>query len=452
MSSWRALDRTVAGVALVLLAALALVLWRGDRVSVTIVRTAPAAGSQAATTAPIVIEFGQRMNAASVEQNFSIEPAVEGKFVWSDNTVYFMPSQLLELGAQYTVTLAQGAQGQIAHELLEDLSFSFEVRPPGVAFLRLEPSGYSLWAMPALDDAEPVQLSPGDGVFDFTVASDGEMLIFSVVNDEAGIDLWTVGREGGDARILLDCGVDRCFGPSERAGRLAYTRVLAPMTPAEPYGPPRVWLYDPKSGSTVRLHADSQKIGFGPSWSPDGQRLAYFDGGNGRLVVLDMRTGDEVHIPTMAGVVGSWAPSGEYMLFFDTLLIDGRPVNQVYRANFATQDVLPFFDPQPLDADYSGPVVSPNGEWVALKVRDLENLASEQLWILPADGAYAMVAVEESGYLYSKYLWRSDSQALLYHRLTLGSAESAPSVWLWERSRNASRLLAEDANQPLWLP
>lgn len=451
MSAWRKLDVTVAAVALALLAALLFVLWRGDRVSLAVVRTAPAAGRLAAATAPVVIEFGQRMNAASVEQSFSIDPAVDGRFVWNDNALYFMPSQPLVVGQRYTVTLAHGAQGFIAHELLQDLSFSFEVRPAGVAFLRLAKSGYTLWAMPELD-AQPVQLSPGDAVFDFTVTSDGESLIFSVVNEQSGIDLWIVSRNGGDARILLACGVDRCTGPSERAGRIAYTRVLAPMTPTEPYGPPRVWLLDPQSGATVRLHADSQKIGFGPHWSPDGQRLAYFDGGNGRLVVLEMRTGEEVHIPTLAGVVGSWSPDSEYMLFFDTLLIEGRPVNQIYRANFTTQDVLPFFDPQPTDADYSGPVISPSGEWVALKVRDLENLASEQLWVLPPDGAFAMVAVQESGYLYSKYQWRSDSQALLYHRLQLGTAESDPSLWLWERGLGASRLLVQDGNQPLWLP
>lgn len=453
MKQWCSLDKAVALVAVGLLAAIAMVLWRGDRVGVVIVRAAPADGSRAAASAPIVIEFGQRMNSASVQQSFSIEPAVEGRFVWEQNTLYFLPAQPLVVGQQYRISLAQGAQGQLAHDLLEELSFSFTVRPAGVAFLRLAASGYSLWSAPDVD-AAPFQVSPGDAVFDFTPTRDGEQLIFSVVNEEAGIDLWIVGRNGEQPRVLLDCGPDRCFAPdASPTGRIAYNRVLAPLTPTEPYGPPRVWLLDPRSGETLRLHADTQKIGYGPTWSPDGNWLAYYDGIASRLVALNIATGDEISLPSRAGVMGSWSPESEYMLFFDTAVRDnGQPVNYLLRANFATHDILPFFDPQPQDADYSGPVVSPDGQWVAIKVRQLDNLANEQLWVLPPDGSYAMVAVEAGGYMYSNYYWGSDSSSLLYHRLQLGSADSQPSVLLWERSSGESRLLLEDASQPAWLP
>lgn len=452
MKSWRKLDKAVALAALGLLAAIALVLWRGDRVGVVILSSRPGDGSQAAATAPIVIEFAQRMDAASVQQHFSITPEVQGQFIWEGNTLYFLPAAPLPVGQEFTVSLAQGARGQLAHDLLADYRFSFTVRPAGFAFVRLAASGYSLWSMPSLETA-PRQLSPRDGVFDFAVTPDGEQVVFSVVNEQSGIDLWVTGRAGGQARLLLDCGPDRCFAPdASPSGRIAYSRVLAPLSPAEPYGPPRVWLLDPETGETLRLHADTQKIGFGPTWSPDGRWLAYYDGIASRLVVLNIQNGQEVYLPSAAGVMGSWSPASDYMLFYDTISRDGQPVSQIYRAHFDTQDVLPFFDPQPADADYSGPVVSPDGQWVAIKVRALDDFASEQLWVLPADGSYALVAVEASGYLYSGYQWGSDSASLLYHRLQLGSADSQPSVWLWQRSTGASRLLAEEANQPAWLP
>jgi Tol biopolymer transport system component len=298
-----------------------------------------------------------------------------------------------------------------------------------------------------------VQLSPADGVFDYTVAADGDSLIFSVVNADSGIDLWTVERDGSNARMLLQCGADRCFAPAvSRTGQIAYSRIPAPLTPTEPYGAPRTWLLNPRTGETVRLHADTQKIGYGPSWSPDAQHLAYYDGIAAQLVVLDMRNGNETYLPSKAGVMGSWTPSGAQMIYFDTVNTSQAALNQLYRANFETQDVLPFFDPQPTDANYSEPVVSPDGEWVAVKVRSLAGDFSEQLWVFPLDGAYAMVAVDEPGYLYSSYSWSSDSQRLLFHRLQLGSAERQPQIWVWDRQTATQTLLVDDASAPLWLP
>ncbi|MBX3005667.1 MAG: Ig-like domain-containing protein [Anaerolineales bacterium] len=451
MKSWRPFERAVAFSALLLVGAIALVLWRGDHVGARVLRSSPAPGSQVAARAPVVIEFAQAMDTASVESGFSIQPATPGEFIWEGDTLRFIPRTPWQIGAEYQVQLAAGVRDQRGQRLLRPVELAFSVRTPGVAFLRLADSGYTLWAASALDAAAR-QLSPGDGVFDFTVTPDGEQLIFSVVNDQAGIDLWIVGRGGGDARRLLDCGADRCFAPDVAPNdQIAYNRVLAPLSPAEPYGPPRIWLLNLRSGENLRLHADTQKIGYGPHWSPDGRWLAYYDGVAGRIVILNSSSGEELALPSQAGEVGSWAPEAEYMLFADMRRAGEQVRSQIFRASLATQDILPFFDPQPEDAEFSGPVVSPDGQWVAMKMR-AQNLTAEQLWVLPPDGSFAMVAVEEAGYLYSRYQWGSDSQALLYHRLQLGRADSQPSVWLWERATSSQRLLVTEASQPLWLP
>lgn len=336
---------------------------------------------------------------------------------------------------------------------MQDLTFSFEVREPGFAFLHEDESGFELWAAPSVD-ASPQPLSNSDGrVFDFAVSVDGEQLVYSVVNDDSGIDLWVVDRDGENERVLLDCGADRCYAPDWAAdGQIAYSRASAPLTPTEPYSPPRTWLLDALGGETIRLYADTQKIGYGPIWSPDATHLAYFDGIQSQIVILDVRNGREIYVPTKAGVVGSWNPDSTQMLFFDVQTADNVAVNLIYRASLETEDVLPFFDPQPMDANYSNPNISPNGEWIAIKVRPLDAGPGDEVWVMPFDGRFGNVVSDEPDLLFSAIDWDPWSMRLLLSKVSLGVADRAPEVWLWDMETAQITRLAEDASAAVWLP
>ncbi|MCW5876906.1 MAG: hypothetical protein KIS85_08490 [Anaerolineales bacterium] len=452
MSRFSPLDLAVASLSVVLLAALGLVLWRGDQVGVSILGFAPAERGLAAASAPVWIAFGDAMDTQSVESRLTIEPKVEGKLIWRGNVIYFLPQQSLTPGETYILRLAAGAQTEFGHLLAEDLTWSFGVREAGVVFLRDTGGHAELWALHSLGGS-PRQLTETDGVFDFAVSVDGEQILYSLFNNLSGIDLWLVDREGRSNRLLLDCGADRCYAADWSVdGRIAYSRAPGPLNPGEGYGAPRTWLLDPNTGETVRLHADTQKIGYGPSWSPDAGRLAYFDGVQSRIVVVDMLSGQETHLPSRVGVVGSWTWDGGQMLYYDTLLVEGQALNAVFRVDFVTQDILPFFDPQPQDGDYSNPVLSPDGEWVALRVRPAAGGVADQIWVTPMDGRFALTADDTAASLFADLSWDPGSQYLLYHRMQLGAADPAPEVWIWDRLSAQNRLLARDASAPAWLP
>ncbi|NNE47433.1 MAG: T9SS type A sorting domain-containing protein, partial [Rhodothermales bacterium] len=79
----------------------------------TVVSSTPGEGTGAFRIVdPIVINFSRGMNRASVESAFSLEPAVGGRFLWSNNdfTLTVRPDSLLPLTAM-TLTLAGSATG-----------------------------------------------------------------------------------------------------------------------------------------------------------------------------------------------------------------------------------------------------------------------------------------------------------------------------------------------------
>lgn len=438
-----------------LLLAIAAVILAGDQVGIRVELLGLEDGQPLGASAPLVFDFGQRMHAASVLERLSIEPQTPGRFDWVDERLSFLPEQAWQVDTSYRVVLRAGAQSQLGHELQEDRQWAFGVRQPGLAYFLEADDGRQLWVLPDLE-GQPLRLSAeGQIVFDFGVAPDGESILYSVVNEEGGLDLWLVDRQGTERSLFLYCGADPCTAPawSPEGRRVAYSRAPAGLTPTDPYGPARIWLLDPLSGETVRLHADNQKIGYSASWSPDGRRLAYYDGVEGRIVVVDMDSGDETYLSTLSGLVGSWSPDGAQMLYFDIAWLGGETTNVIYRADFNTQDVLPLFDPAPQDAHYSTPVWSPDGAWVAFRVRSLDaETPGDQIWVTPPDGRFAVVVSAETDYLHSDLSWDPGGRLLLFKRIQLGVPFPEQEIWLWDADANSLSQLLPDAALPAWLP
>lgn len=76
---------------------------------------------------PVVISFSWDMDVESTEKAFSIEPAVEGTFTWSDlnYTMTFTPSAPYDISTRYTVRLTTEAKHAGGMNLEKPLEFEF---------------------------------------------------------------------------------------------------------------------------------------------------------------------------------------------------------------------------------------------------------------------------------------------------------------------------------------
>lgn len=74
----------------------------------------------------IEITFNRRIQEGA-EEHFQIEPAVQGKFEYSGETLVFYPTEEMKDGQIYTVTISRGVQSLGDEQLREDYRFSFRV-------------------------------------------------------------------------------------------------------------------------------------------------------------------------------------------------------------------------------------------------------------------------------------------------------------------------------------
>jgi Tol biopolymer transport system component len=379
------LDITALGVILFSIIALATVAWIGNPTELQ-AELLQEAGT--GPLGPITLEFSLPVNAAALEGRLSLEPqGIATIEAISPRLVSLTPGRIINPKEVTTLRLSPGSIGSNGESLESEQSWKVNLRPPQVAFLGAKPNPQEVYSV-ALDGSAPVQLTQTGGlVYDFEVSPNGEQIVYSLRNDEGGIDLWLMGRNGQNAHRLLNCGGSRCSTPaySHDGKRLAYTREAAPIPPDIPRGAPRIWVLDLINNQSAPVYADPQVIGYGPSWSPTGNMLASWDGVNGGIHVTDLQTGEDTLLPTESGEVGGWSPDGTQMLFTRYEQVDQGYHTFIFRADFNSGEEGVFLPGGETDSAYGPPTWSPDGAQVAFSMRTNADNPARSIWVVRPD-------------------------------------------------------------------
>lgn len=445
-------DYTVWIVCLLLIVAIAGLVWSGQQKGVTITATNPAPDGEVGAKGPIVIRFPQPIISDSVQGLFTLEPDIPGNISVRDDELIFFPLLAFDSGEEYTATLKAGTVVQDGRLVKKDHSWSFSVRQPWIIYLGSEDNELYRQSISGGNSEQLTEL--GSLIFDFAPSNDGNQIAYTVVNQEKGIDVWVIDRDGNNQRMLINCGTDRCSAIdwSPDGNQIAYSRIEASQLLEDPYSAPRTWLADTSTGETMRLYADSQKMGYGPDWSPTGTKLTYSDGSNSRLVVLDMISGDELFIPNQSGRIGSWSPDGNRLVFSDFLITESGASEVVYLVDFGTEDIINLFGHRPNESSYSGPVWSPTGEWIMANAKVSQTDIQYQLMLMAADASYGFILADEPDYAYLNYSFDATGNAVAYQRTQLGVAYSVPEVLVIDLQSKEILLAISGATFPAWLP
>lgn len=97
-----------------------------DTVSPVVLQRSPEAGQEFAPGGGIQLVFDRAMNQSAVESAFAIQPAVAGKFQWTDKrTLVFQPGKPLERDTVYDVVVGQSARAADGAPLHSPYQFRF---------------------------------------------------------------------------------------------------------------------------------------------------------------------------------------------------------------------------------------------------------------------------------------------------------------------------------------
>jgi Tol biopolymer transport system component len=450
----------VVAVALMGIAAVAVVL---SQAGVRVVEVSPENGDdEVPITALIQVTFSQEMDRVSVEERFRIEPETPGSFTWEGRTLSFKPRSALAPDTGYEVTLVEGATSQRGRLLEGETRISFRTRAPHLLYLGRPYEGAEVRQLFAVaqDGGQVRQLTDhAGGVWDYAIHPEGREIVYSVLREDGGSDLWRMERDGSDQRVLLACPEAACLNPawSPDGAQIAYERrdVWSDAPNLDPKAG-RIWLLDLEKGEERPLFEYDVAL-HSPVWSPGGERLAYVSPMLPGIEVLDLDTGELQQYGNEWGAAPVWSPDGAALIVPELMLEDEALVVRLVRINLEQDELLDISGDEGLVKDV-GPAWSPAGGWIAFGRQFLGEeqwTPGRQIWLVRPDGSEAYELLTEPMGDFYGLAWRPDGGALAYARIDLSEGVQAVpdvSVWVFDLIAREAVQVASDGVLPRWLP
>jgi Tol biopolymer transport system component len=447
----------------VLLFAIFATIAAGDRAGVSVAITLSA--HDVHTTTPIRVTFGEPMDTASVEANFSINPPVKGTFSWSGAQLTFRPDEAFDDSQHYTVTIQAGAKSQQGRNLTQEVRQEFETVASRVVYLAPAVPGEEQTAATNLWTVDPnvpfagtqITFSHSGILPDFSVSPDGTRIAYAEAGDHRTADLYLYSLDDGTTQRVTQCVEAQCQAPewSPDGTRLVYERTELSSTLSDnDRGVPRPWIVNLADLSTVPFLPSSQLLGKAPRWSPNGNAISVYDQVVHAIIVYDVTTGDRKIIPSEENDSGTFDPKGTKLIFPD--------LQQSQDGFYTTLAIADLAVPQnglkPLKSKDDAVVEDrsaawrPDGSQIALTRRYFGVTQGAQVYLIDPVNDDEQPLVYDPQYNHGAVSWDAKGDQLVMQRYPLFGDNPVPGIWVYDIQTKSLRHIAKNGYLPKWLP
>lgn len=447
-------DGLVIATLLSLMTLTAFIVWRGDQIGADVLSFAPSMDNGPVSVfSTVEVTFAQSMAADSSDMPLRFSPPVSGTVRWQGNSLRFSPLIPFEPDTIYTATLDGQLLSQRGRPLLETSSWEFMTRQPHVVYIAFDENEYEqLYTLDPNEGTPRALTAEPQGVFDYTLSPDSQILAYSAWNDQRGRDLWAIDLTTQERYTLLECPEAACNGVAWHPDgqRLVYER-RAMLIPGAAPGPPRLWWLNVGSGQTVPMFDDNQVLGYGATWASNGNWLSFVAPSSQGVQAYNITDGQSVLIPSRTGAIPVWNPAGDTLILSDIRAGDEGFAAHLFRANPTAGELTPISGEGSRVED-SSPAWSPDGQRLAFARKIAGTAMGKQICIMHPDGSEIRFLTDEPDIHHGLPAWSPDGRYLLFQRFSLKDLGGSPSIWLMEMETETMTELANQGSQPNWLP
>ena len=267
--------------------AFAATLTLGDQRRMVVLLASPSDSDEVPSTlSEVAITFNREPDRVAVEQAFAISPAVAGVAHWRGRTFVFVPSSPWPVG-RVTVSVGSGKLGRASEPLVDPFKLEFTVREPGIAAIVTKGDEQDLVEL--RDNGEQTVLLAAPRIIDFAVSPDGREVAVVTSDSSYHGGLALVSLSDNRATALVQSPEINIGGVTWSSDSSTLLVIRRDLLPSGDEGVPRAWLLR-RGGEFIGPVDPEGDPSLSPSWSPDGQRIAFVSPASARLVVRNLTT------------------------------------------------------------------------------------------------------------------------------------------------------------------
>ena len=122
--------------------------------------------------------------------------------------------------------------------------------------------------------------------------------------------------------------------------------------------------------------------------------------------------------------------------------------------DFEAEKIEPLLSQNTNSVDYFTPDYSPHGDQVLVGRREqlINGRSSIQLWLIDLETKKFEAITTDYNFSHGGFHWSPTGDQVVYQRFLLGSSKATPEIIIWDVTTGKSRLIAENAAIPIWLP
>jgi hypothetical protein len=405
-------------------------------------------------------QFSQDVDPQFIADSFITDPQVTGLWIWlEEDLAIWQSEELIPFGQ----LLRFGFETIEIEELsdlpkLKPIEWHSYIREPEIGILKAESGGKELFRMAPHSPSTLTRLTNTNGmVIDFTVSPDGEQILFSQRNEQSGIDLWLIDRNGEEPKMILNCGSDRCssLNWNPKRDEIVFTIEESILENDEmTWDLPVPFILNLVTGETQSIFKDPNQIGYDPVWSSNGQWVTVWKGMNKGIEIIHSGSKTPIFSDSSSEDTGCWSPDERYF-FYSNVREEGLPiVSIIYRVEILTgqRDFFTGSELFDLGYNYYYPACYPAGNGVMAAVQVDPKIPQRELWWIKTDGTFQKIS-DDLSLMVTQYSWSPDGNRVSFLRDTLTGLADGSEIILWDFSNSeVIQTMVDGVYNIQWIP